>query len=214
MVLVHGMDIQCHKERGDGLNFYIQASNPRFQESINIYDESLSDAIESVFPLNTENAILTWNYIRIPLSYKYDISYMIEDILQLLDELQNKEKGELRINWLPDTFRCDWLIKWSAENMEIQSRWECTVGHLENILNQKSNMELSKDVFISEWKRVLGIIITGLKNCGYSEDKIQHMAQLMKQYESINEEGQLYKGGRKFFCVFKIGSSIQLELDM
>lgn len=54
-------------------------------------------------------------------------------------------------------------------------------------------MELSKDVFISEWKRVLGIIITGLKNCGYSEDKIQHMAQLMKQYESINEEGQLYK---------------------
>ena len=54
MVLVHGMDIQCHKEGGDGLNFYIQASNPRFQDSINIYDESLSDAIESVFPLNTE----------------------------------------------------------------------------------------------------------------------------------------------------------------
>jgi len=175
------------------LNFYIQASNPRFQDSINIYDESLSDAIESVFPLNTENAILVWNYISIPLSYKYDISYMIEDILQLLDELQNKEKGELRINWLPDTFRCDWLIKWSAENMEIQSKWEGTVGHLENILNQKSNMQLSKTLFISEWKRVLGIVITGLKSCGYSEDKIQHMAQLIERYESINEEGQLYK---------------------
>lgn len=26
MVLVYGMDIQCHKERGDGLNFYIQAT--------------------------------------------------------------------------------------------------------------------------------------------------------------------------------------------
>ena len=25
---------------------------------------------------------------------------------------------------------------------------------------------------------------------------------------------QLAAGGRKFFCVFKIGSSIQLELDM
>ena len=146
MVLVHGMDIQCHKEGGDGLNFYIQASNPRFQDSINIYDESLSDAIESVFPLNTENAILVWNYIS----------------------------------------------KWSAENMEIQSKWEGTVGHLENILNQKSNMQLSKTLFISEWKRVLGIVITGLKSCGYSEDKIQHMAQLIERYESINEEGQLY----------------------
>ena len=97
MVLVHGMDIQCHKEGGDGLNFYIQASNPRFQDSINIYDESLSDAIESVFPLNTENAILVWNYISIPLSYKYDISYMIEDILQLLDELQNIGNCETRL---------------------------------------------------------------------------------------------------------------------
>ena len=96
-------------------------------------------------------------------------------------------------NWLPDTFRCDWLIKWSAENMEIQSKWEGTVGHLENILNQKSNMQLSKTLFISEWKRVLGIVITGLKSCGYSEDKIQHMAQLIERYESINEEGQLYR---------------------
>ena len=77
--------------------------------------------------------------------------------------------------------------------MEIQSKWEGTVGHLENILNQKSNMQLSKTLFISEWKRVLGIVITGLISCGYSEDKIQHMAQLIERYESINEEGQLYK---------------------
>ena len=193
MVLVHGMDIQCHKERGDSLSFYIQASNPKFQESTNPYDESLSDAIESAFPLNTENAILVWNYISIPLSYKYDISYMIEDILQLLYELQNKEKGELRINWLPDTFRCNWLIMWGAENMEIQSQWECTVGHLENILNQKSYISLSKTAFISEWKRVLGVVITGLESCGYSENKVRHMNQLIKQYKSISEEGYLYR---------------------
>lgn len=193
MVLVHGMDIQCNKERGDNLSFYIQASNPKFQESTDFEDESLSDAIENAFPLNTESAMLVWNYISVPLSYKYDISYMIEDILQLLNELQNKEEGELRINWIPDTFRCDWAIKWGAENIEIQSQWECTVGHLEKILNQNSNISLSKKAFISEWKRVLGIVITGLKGCGYSEDKIRHMNQLIEQYRSINEEGQLYK---------------------
>ena len=57
--------------------FYIQASNPRFIESISYEVESLSDAVESIFPLNTENAFLVWNYISVPLSYKYDISYML-----------------------------------------------------------------------------------------------------------------------------------------
>ncbi|MDO4261394.1 MAG: hypothetical protein Q4C82_04905 [Eubacteriales bacterium] len=179
--------------RGDELNFYIQAGNPRFQEITNVYDESLSDAIESVFPLNTENAILVWNHICVPLSYKYDISYMMEDILQLLDKLQNKEKGELRINWLPDTFRCDWFIKWNTEEIKIQSRWECTVGDLENILNQRPNVELSKQVFINEWKSVLGIVIEGLKGCGYSENEIRHMDQLIERFESMKEDGQLYK---------------------
>lgn len=62
------------------MNFYILAGNPRVQSIENSDDKSLSEAIETVFPLNTEYAILSWNYISIPLSYKYDISYMIDDI--------------------------------------------------------------------------------------------------------------------------------------
>ena len=58
------------------MNFYIQASNPRALKP-SFIEENLSAAIESVFPMNTENAILFWNHIAIPLSYKYDISYMV-----------------------------------------------------------------------------------------------------------------------------------------
>ena len=93
MELVLGMVIQCDKERGDKLNFYIQASNPKVQCEINYSDETLADATESIFLLNTENAILMWNYICIPLSYKYDISYMLDDIMILLNELKNKKSG-------------------------------------------------------------------------------------------------------------------------
>jgi len=75
--------------------FYIQASNPKSQDKVETGDGSLADAIENTFLLNTENAILMWNYICIPLSYKYDISYMIEDIVSLLSEMQNKESGFL-----------------------------------------------------------------------------------------------------------------------
>lgn len=96
-----------------------------------------------------------WNYISIPLSYKYDISYMMEDILLLLYALQYREKGELTIHWLPDTFRCGWIVRWDREKLNIQSQWENTVGHLERLLNEKPNISLKKDDFIKEWKSIL-----------------------------------------------------------
>ena len=181
------------KRRGGYLNFYIQASNPKLQYEADYNDETLADAIESMFFPNTENAILMWNYISVPLSYKYDISYMMDDLLILLDRMQNSESGELTIHWLPDTFRCDWKVKWDSENADIQSKWENTVGHLERILNENPDVSLLKNDFIGEWKSILGIVVEGLKSCGYHADKIKGMKQLIEQYNGINESGLLYR---------------------
>ena len=70
------------------MNFYIQTSNPYIINETNAYDNKLSEAIESVFPMNTEELILFWNHVGIPLSYKYDISYMIDDILMILKNME------------------------------------------------------------------------------------------------------------------------------
>lgn len=156
-------------------------------------DECLSDAIENTFPLNTESAMLVWNHISIPLSYKYDISYMMEDILDLILDLQEMERGKKVIHWLPDTFRCNWTISWEEGQLVIESQWECTVGHLERLLNSKPMLTLSTEVFISEWKEVLHTVIKGLKGCGYDENKIGGMKRLLERYNSIKEAGILYK---------------------
>lgn len=156
-------------------------------------DKSLSDAMENIFPLNTENAIMIWNHINIPLSYKYDISYMIDDILKFLYCINKDETGKMTIHWLPDTFRCDWFVTWEYGQMKIESYWECTVGNLEGLLNNNSEISLSVKTFTNEWKEVLHIIITGLKKCGYEEDKIRGMKQLLKQYQTIEDAGYLYK---------------------
>lgn len=189
----HNIDILCNKGRGDNLSFYIQASNPKWYCAVDCNDKTLADAIESMFMLNTENAILMWNYISVPLSYKYDISYMIEDILILLNALQNRENGELTIHWLPDTFRCDWIIRWDTKKLDIQSQWENTVGDLERLLNKSPNISLLKNDFIREWKSILGIIITSLKSCGYDTRKIKGMKQLIEQYKGIKGNGILYE---------------------
>ena len=175
------------------MNSYIQASNPKFQRETEFDDDSLSGAIENIFPLYTESAILVWNYISIPLSYKYDISYMIDDILNLILNLQEKESGKKVIHWLPDTFRCNWGVSWENEQLKIESQWECTVGHLEGLLNEKPIVMLSIEAFISEWKEVLHVIIKGLTACGYNEKNIKGMWQLLERYNSIKEVGILYK---------------------
>lgn len=193
MVRERGMGIPCNSGRGGKMNFYIQASNPKSQYQADDNDKTLSEAIETTFLLNTENAILMWNYISIPLSYKYDISYMMEDILEILNNLQNKEKGEIIIHWLPDTFRSDWIIRWEKEKLEIYTQWESTVGNLEKLLNEKPNISLLKNHFIREWKSILGIVIKGLRNCGYDTKKIINMNQLIEQYRAIKEFGILYK---------------------
>lgn len=193
MELVLGMVIQCDKERGDKLNFYIQASNPKVQCEINYSDETLADATESIFLLNTENAILMWNYICIPLSYKYDISYMLDDIMILLNELKNKKSGVITINWLPDTFRCNWTIRWHDKTLDIQAQWENTVGNLENLLNRCPNITLPKNDFIHEWKSVLGTVIKNLKDCGYNANNIKGMKQLIEIHRDIKGKGVLYK---------------------
>lgn len=175
------------------MNFYIQASNPRILHGAESDDKCLSDAIESVFVSNTENVILVWNYISIPLSYKYDISYMIEDILNLLSTIQKTEKGKMEIHWLPDTFRCNWLVTWKDGQLQIESKWECTVGHLEGLLNEKPNITLPIKVFINEWKEVLSNVIKGLVSCGYDKFKIKEMQQLLEQYNCMEASGILYQ---------------------
>ena len=63
-------------------NFYIQANNPRVLKEHDLEDKNISDAMETIFPLYTESAVMMWNHICVPLSYKYDISYMMDDMLK------------------------------------------------------------------------------------------------------------------------------------
>lgn len=174
------------------MDFYIQASNPIFSNEYNGEDEQLSEAIESSFILFTENAILMWNHIAIPLSYKYDISYMVNDILTLLNCLMSEQQGERTIHWLPDTFRCDWEIQWNKQKINISSHWESTVGHLETILNINSKISMTINEFMQEWKKILEIVIEGLKVCGYNSD-FPGIKRLMLVYDEIPSNGILYQ---------------------
>jgi hypothetical protein len=178
---------------GIGMEFFIQVSKPICLNNYDNADESLADAMETIFPLLTEGAIIMWNYIPIRLSYKYDISYMLDDIVDMLLMIRTKEKGKMEIQWLPDTFRCDWKLQWNEGTIKIKSEWGGIIGDLEKILNKNSEVCLKVNEFRGEWKKLLELVIKNLKNSGYQENQIRNMDNLLVEYNKISEEGILYQ---------------------
>ena len=170
---------------GRGMEFFIQVSKPICLNNYDNADESLADAMETIFPLLTEGAIIMWNYIPIRLSYKYDISYMLDDIVDMLLMIRTKEKGKMEIQWLPDTFRCDWKLQWNEGTIKIKSEWGGIIGDLEKILNKNSEVCLKVNEFRGEWKKLLELVIKNLKNSGYQENQIRNMDKLLVEYLSL-----------------------------
>lgn len=173
--------------------FAIQVGNPLVNMKVDNEDTKISEAIESIFLLNTEDLIMIWNNIRIPLSYKYDVSYMIDDILLLLKRINSEEFGSLSIHWLPDVFRCDWNMKWNKDEIYIEAQWENVIGHLEELLNKYDRISMNKYDFIYEWKALLNILCNRLAECGYKETALVDMNKLVEQYNHIKDVGILYK---------------------
>lgn len=143
--------------------FKIQAGNPVINTISERKELTLPELMEDVFSMDTDDAIMFWNHMCIPLSYKYDISYMIDDILAMLDDIQSHVEGSLRIEWLPDTFRCDWDIVWRENNVIITSFWERVVGNIANQLNLSNSVVLERNQFLREWNNILTVIIFAVK---------------------------------------------------
>lgn len=134
-----------------------------------------------------------WKHIPILLSYKYDISYMIEDILDMLIAIRTEKHGEMVIHWLPDTFRCDWKISWDETTIKINAEWGGIIGDFEAMLNKNQEIYVSIEEFGNEWKNLLGIVVNSMKKCGYKEEQIRNMDKLLTEYNEIRGSGILYK---------------------
>ena len=174
------------------MNFRIQASYPINNGEFCQEDRKLSEAIETIFPMLTEDAILIWNTIYIPLNYKYDISYMIDDILNLLKKIRENLDGEIKIDWPSNSFACEWILKWNSDLLTIDSKWRSVTGHTEDSLNNLSELNVNLVEFVNEWKSVLEVLINNLETCGYGKENLIDMDLLYDEYRAIKSYGLLY----------------------
>lgn len=175
------------------MDFWIQASSPECTSEFDEEDQTLSDAIQTVFPMMTERAIMVWKSIYIPLCYKYDISCMMDDILSVLEKLRSHSSGTISIHWASNTFANIWNIVWFEDTVTIQPKWGSVLGHTEEILNSKGSVTLPKLTFISEWKKILFNVISALIESGYNKEGLPGMGRLIFEYNAIGSQGLLYQ---------------------
>ena len=161
--------------------FNIQISNPISIETRNGNDESIEEAIDTIFPLENEYCFINWNNIFIPVSYKYDISIMIKDIIRIVDFIK-KGEGKLEFDWASNTFSASWRMECTSDSIRIESTWVSVLGKLKDLLNDNATLEIKKKVFVDKWITLLLFVKGKLEKAGYNSNNLEDFYQL----ENIN----------------------------
>jgi hypothetical protein len=172
------------------MKFFVQASDPQTSCFMSEDDLTLAEAIETIFPLHTDFAILVWNDVYVPLTYKYDISIIINDVLIMLASLIASEKGSTTIHWPSNTFRARWILTWSAAELVIISSWESVIGGTEFLLNKAPVLTIEKKVFLSEWVNLLRKVSNSVLTRSGSIDPTPVLADLDSVLNRIISEGK------------------------
>jgi hypothetical protein len=174
-------------------DFWIQAGQPRWQGPADPADDTLDGAIETIFVRNTEDLILVWHHIYVPLSYKYDVATMLMDILNMLITLQAEDKGSCSVEWPSNTFAARWDLSWEGDRLGVAADWRNVVGDTEGLLRACPSLTLEKSHFVREWKLVLERVAAALQGAGYSSERIPALDQLVRVAASIDQRGILYR---------------------
>lgn len=175
------------------MDFWIQASNPKGTGAYDAEDGNLGEAVETAFPLNTESAVVVWHHLYIALSYKYDLSVMIIDLMSMLRTLTRPGPGTHEVQWASNTFLSHWVLQWSAEGeLAIDAEWTSVVGVPEYVLNRTGGVCIRKSQFLAEWKEVLGRVLATLTASGYEDAKVAGLSELRLLHGQIVSPGVLY----------------------
>lgn len=165
------------------MNFKIQACNPKTQNPAERRVEDLAAAIQAIFAADTEDAFLLWNGIPVRLSYKYDLSVLIDDLLPLLAKLLDSPTGAQQVYWASNTFQAEWALEWTADQVTIIATWDSVAGGYEDLLNQRNMLEVERKGFLREWRAVLRHVLDKVNKANL-EIEDQSSIDLLRKIEA------------------------------
>jgi hypothetical protein len=144
--------------------FRIQTGDPKPSAVASAAD--LADGIGRMYSMDTDDAILIWNLIPVRLSYRYDVSVIVDDLVPMLERMIKKTPEHYRVRWASDTFAAEWLIDTDGEQLVIESRWFNALGNYEGLLNSRSSVRVDRADFVREWLKIVTRVVADTRAKG------------------------------------------------
>lgn len=161
---------------------------------------SLRETYQYLFRRNREFALLLWNGIPVRLSYVWDIPWMIEKIIILLDKLTDENELDTETHhhcyFQTKNLKFNWYLEWNSEAIEMDSFWEKIPGNYETALNSLGHIKMMKQEFLYEWKLLLEQLIRAFQDAGgriYESEQADLFDMLIRINQSIEQRGRYYR---------------------
>jgi hypothetical protein len=152
--------------------FKVQISNPEILTIVDKNDKSIEEAIQTIFPLETEYGFVIWNHIFIPVSYKYDISFMIKDFILLCKFIEDENEKTFQLHWVSNTFASQWELVKKGDSIQIKTVWSNVIGRLEGLLNSNSEITIKSILLAQEIQSMIVFIKKSLESVGYNSKNL------------------------------------------
>ncbi|MBL8809961.1 MAG: hypothetical protein JNM43_07285 [Planctomycetaceae bacterium] len=121
--------------------------------------------IQTIFPLDTADAVLKWGDDSFALNYKYDISLMIDDLLELILAITSIERGKRSIAFATSGFPYQWDVEWYGASIQIRSE---PLDKSRDLPKPLDVIETSIDFFLDQWRPVFRLINAAAVKSGYN----------------------------------------------
>lgn len=154
--------------------------------------QSLSDALEDVFSSESGLLVMQWNGLFVPLSYKYDVSWMTRDAIGMVEQLMDGAH-EVEVNFPSSGFNADWRVLVEGDRVVVHAEWRDVVGSLLDLLRDRSPLTYDRDAFVAEWQNLFSVVQTAIDFAGldralvYDYDRLEQLA-LSKRNEPQSDD--------------------------
>ncbi|NXY96852.1 hypothetical protein HYE82_21185 [Streptomyces sp. BR123] len=75
-----------------------------------------------MYSSESEDAVLVWNQVPVPLTYRYDIAVLLQDLVPLLEGVRRPEFSAAEVFWGSDTFSAEWKLAREGGDLRIRAR--------------------------------------------------------------------------------------------
>lgn len=138
--------------------------------------EDLSHAVELCFPMETVDAVLLWHGHQIRIGYKYDVSVILEPLVDMLEACL--ESSPEHTFFGSDTLTADFRLSYRDEEVVISANWESTLGPPLSVLNQEPTVIIKKTRFLECWARLLSVTANAVRESNIASYVREDLASL------------------------------------